>query len=70
MPLCPVRRRFACQMATVVLIVSAWRFQSGMHMVGYIMGWPLVAAAIVNVRTGFCVPSFIYRLFMGKVVCE
>ena len=70
LPRYPVRRRFACLMATVMLIVSAWGFQSGVPTVGYIVGWSLVAAAFVNVSTGFCVPSFIYRLFMGKVVCE
>jgi hypothetical protein len=38
-------------------------------MVGYIVGWSLVAAAFVNVSRGFCIPSFIVRLFFGKVVC-
>lgn len=70
LPRYPVRRRFACFMATVMLVVAAWGFQAGMTMVGYVVGWSLVAAAFVNVSTGFCVPSFIFRLFMGKVVCE
>jgi len=64
------RRRFACAMATLMLVAAAWGFQSGMIMVGYIVGWSLVAAAFVNVLTGFCVPSFIARMFLGKVVCE
>ena len=64
------RRRFACIMATVMLVASAWGFQAGMPMVGYIVGWSLVAAAFVNVSTGFCVPSFIVRIFFGKVVCD
>jgi hypothetical protein len=38
-------------------------------MVGYSFGWALVAAAFVNVSTGFCIPSFIARIFFGKVVC-
>ncbi len=63
------RRHFACAMATVMLVVSAWGFQSGMPMLGYIVGWSLVAAAFVNVSTGFCVPSFIFRLAFGKVSC-
>jgi hypothetical protein len=64
-----VRRRFACALATIMLIAGAWGFQAGMPMVGHIVGWALVAAAFVNVSTGFCIPSFIVRLFFGKVVC-
>jgi hypothetical protein len=70
LPRYPVRRHFACLMATVMLIVTAAGFQAGMPMLGYIVGWSLVAAAFVNVSTGFCVPSFVYRLVFGKVVCE
>ncbi len=64
------RRRFACALATVMLIAAAWGFQTGMHLFGSIVGWSLVAAAFVNVTTGFCIPSFIVRVFFGKVVCE
>ena len=56
------RRRFACAMA-------ALGFQAGMPMLGYIVGSALVAAAFVNVSTGFCVPSFIVSLLFGKVLC-
>lgn len=63
------RRHFACALATVMLIAAAWGFQAGMPMFGSIVGWSLVAAAFVNVSTGFCVPSFIVRMFFGKVVC-
>jgi Domain of unknown function (DUF4395) len=64
-----VRRRFACALATIMVITAAWGFQAGMPMVGSIIGWSLVAAAFVNVSTGFCVPSFLVRIFFGKVVC-
>ena len=64
-----VRRRLACALATIMLIAAAWGFQAGMPMLGYVVGWSLVAAAFVNVSTGFCIPSFIIRLFFGKVVC-
>lgn len=57
-------------MATVMLVISTWGFRVGMPMLGYIVGWSLVGAAFVNVSTGFCVPSFMYRLAFGKVVCE
>ena len=70
LPRYPLRRRFACLMATVMLAISAWGFQAGMPMLGYIVGWLLVGAAFVNVSTGFCVPSFMYRLAFGKVVCN
>jgi hypothetical protein len=64
-----VRRRFACALATIMIVAAAWGFQAGMPMVGHIMGWSLVAAAFVNVSTGFCIPSFVVRLLFGKVVC-
>lgn len=56
-------------LATTMIIAAAWGFQVGMSMVGSIIGWSLVAAAFVNVSTGFCIPSFIVRIFSGKVVC-
>jgi hypothetical protein len=64
-----VRRRFACALATTMVIAAAWGFQAGTPMVGYIVGGALVGAAFVNVSTGFCIPSFILRIFFGKVVC-
>jgi hypothetical protein len=70
LPRYPTRRHFACFVATIMLVAAALGFQYGMPMVGYVVGWSLVAAAFVNVSTGFCVPSFIYRLVFGKVVCE
>ena len=64
-----VRRHFACAEATLMVIAAAWGFQAGMPMVGYIVGWSVVAGAFVQVSTGFCIPSFIARIFFGKVVC-
>jgi hypothetical protein len=63
------RRRFACAVATVWLVVTAWSFQAGMPIAGRVLGWSLVAAALVNVSTGFCIPSFVVRLLFGRVVC-
>lgn len=65
-PRYPLPRRFACLLATFMLIGAAWSFQAGMPLRGQIFGWSLVAAACVNVSTGFCVPSFIYGLLFGK----
>jgi hypothetical protein len=49
-----------------MLIGAAWSFQAGMPLAGHLFGWSLVAAAFVNVSTGFCIPSFIYGLLFGK----
>jgi hypothetical protein len=59
-------RRFACLMATMILIVAAWALQSGLTTLAYGVGGVLVAGAFINVTTGFCVPSFIYGLLFGK----
>ena len=58
-------RRFACLLATIMLIVAAWALQSGHSTLAYVAGGLLVAAASVNITTGFCVPSFIYGLLFG-----
>lgn len=71
LPRYPLPRRFACLMATVMLAVTAWGFQTGSLVLGHVVGWSLVVAALVNVSTGFCIPSFIYGLIFGKPsACE
>ena len=64
------RRRFGCTSATTMLIAAGWSFHTAHLVAGYIIGGALVTAAFVNVTTGFCIPSFIARIFFGKVVCE
>jgi hypothetical protein len=59
-------RRFACLFATVVLVSAALSFQLGYPVPGHALGWFLVAAALVNVSTGFCIPSFIYGRLFGR----
>ena len=66
LPRYPLPRRFACLLATAVLAGAAWSFQSGQTLVGHLLGWSLVAAALANVSIGFCVPSFIYEMVFGK----
>jgi len=66
LPRYPLRRRFACVMAAIMLVAAAWGFQAGAPVVGYIFGWMLVGAALVNVTTGFCIASFVVRIFFGK----
>lgn len=62
LPVYPVPRRFACSMATMWLLISAGLMMVGYPMAGQVMGWLLVFTAAVPVFTGFCVPSFIFRL--------
>jgi hypothetical protein len=64
-PRYPRPRRFACFLATLMLVGAAWSFQSGWILGGQLFGWGLVSAALVNVTTGFCIPSFIYGLLFG-----
>jgi hypothetical protein len=64
------RRRFACALATIMVIAAAWSFQAGMAMLGYIVGGSLAAGAFVNVSMGFCIPSFIIGIFFDKVGSE
>lgn len=66
LPSYPLPRRFACLLATVMLIAAATSFQTGHAFVGYAVGWFLVAAAFINVATGFCIPSFIYGMIFGR----
>ncbi len=64
------RRHLACAVATIIISIAAYSFQAGMPTAGYVAGWLLVATAFVNVSTGFCVPSFLIRVFFGKVACN
>lgn len=64
-----LRGSFACVLATIMVIATAWGFQAGMPMLGYIVGWSIVAGAFMQVSAGFCIPWFIARIFCGKVVC-
>jgi hypothetical protein len=46
-------------------------FHFGHRVLGHGLGWFLVAAALVNVSLGFCIPSFIYGLIFGRPAsCE
>jgi hypothetical protein len=64
------RRHFACGLAAAMLTGAAWAFAAGMPTLGSVLGSLLVAAAFVNVSTGFCIPSFLVRLLFGKVACD
>lgn len=63
-------RRFACLMASGLLVIAALGFQFGVLIIGCIVGGFMVIAAFTNVSTGFCIPSFIFGLLFGKQTCE
>jgi uncharacterized protein DUF4395 len=51
LPTYPLPRRFACLLATAMLIAAATSFQTGHAIAGYALGWFLVVAAFVTVTT-------------------
>ena len=67
LPLYPAPRRFACLLASVFIVASALLIESGAVVTGQALGGILVATALVPIVTGFCVPSFLYRLVTGKI---
>lgn len=58
----PAPRRFACALAGAWLVVTAGLMVAGYPVAGQVMGWIMVGMASVPVTTGFCIPSFTYRL--------
>jgi hypothetical protein len=62
LPVYRAPRRFACALATAWLLVTAGLMLAGPAVAGQVMGWLLVVTAAVPVTTGFCVPSFMFRL--------
>lgn len=62
LPVYRAPRRFACAVASLWLVVTAGLMLAGQAVAGQVMGWLLVVTAGVPVTTGFCVPSFFYRL--------
>ena len=60
-------RRFACLMASVVLSLTAILFAVGMNFAAYVLGGLMIVMATVQVTTGFCMPSALYRRLFGSV---
>ena len=59
-------RRFACALATVWLAATAWAFQSGPPVVGYVLGGVLTLTALLVSTTDFCIPSLLYSAIFGR----
>ena len=59
-------RRFACLAFAAPVAASALAFEWGYSAAGYAAGGLVLALAAVQVATGFCVSSYVYRLWRGK----
>jgi hypothetical protein len=65
-----LRRRFAFAVATMMVTLSAWAFQAGVPLLGYIVGGAIVASTYLQVVTGICGPAVLASKLFGKVRCE
>ena len=59
-------RRFACLMATAVLSLAAILFAVGLDVAAYVVSGFMILMAMVQVTTGFCMPSKLYRLLFHE----
>ena len=57
--------RFACGLGAVWLVATAWVFQAGHQMVGYVLGGVLTSVAVLVSTTDVCIPSLVYRSIFG-----
>lgn len=57
--------RFACGVGAVWLVVTAWAFQSGAIVTGYILGGMLAFVGLLVSTTDICLPSLVYRTMFG-----
>jgi Domain of unknown function (DUF4395) len=57
--------RFACGLGAVWLVATAWVFQAGHQIVGYVLGGLLTGVAVLVSTTDVCIPSLVYRSIFG-----
>jgi hypothetical protein len=57
--------RFGCGMGAVLLVVTAWVFAAGHHVVGYALGGVLTSVVLLVSTTDICIPSLIYASIFG-----
>jgi hypothetical protein len=57
--------RFACGLGAVWLVATAWAFQAGHQVVGYVLGGLLTAVAGLVSTTDVCIPSMVFRSIFG-----
>jgi hypothetical protein len=67
-PLPPNRapRRFACGIATVWLIATAFLFSNGQMMAGYVLGTMFVGVAALVSTTDICIASIIFNFLVRR----
>lgn len=66
----PKRRaqsRFACGVGAVWLVGTAWAFQSGALITGYILGIAVTGIAVLVSTTDICIPSMIYNALFRRL---
>ena len=61
LPKRPIQIKFACTLATILLIAIVYSFHNGYMLAGYINGIILLASAILVSSTDICIPSIIYN---------
>lgn len=61
----PKPRRFACFVATLLLIGSALSFQYGLPVLAFVLGGFLSAVGVVVTLTNWCLASWMYGLIFG-----
>jgi hypothetical protein len=57
--------RFACGLGAVWLVPTAWAFQTGLVVPGYVLGGLLTGVAVLVSTTDICIPSLVYRTLFG-----
>jgi hypothetical protein len=63
--------RFACGLGAAWLIATAWAFQAGAMVTGYVLGGLLTLVGLLVSTTDICIPSLIYRSIFGfPLKCE
>lgn len=66
LPPAPAARRSACAVAAVWLVGTALAFGTGATTAGYVLGTSLASAAAVFAFAGFCIPSFLLNMLVGR----
>lgn len=57
--------RFACGMGSAWLVATIGAFQSGLPVLGYVLGFALTSVALLVSTTDICIPSVLFRLVAG-----
>ena len=61
-------RRFGCLLASIVLGLTSILLAVGANFAAYVLGVAMVVMASVQVTTGYCIPSALYRRLIAYPV--